>query len=229
VVWSHDRATPPDGVVGTDFRHAVEFSRSGRAPSAAFRLVSGATRVTLRGWLRGVKLGGLPHHPHRQSHTRRRAARCRGSREVPGPTRRTGSYPVAWHTVRSQGRPSQIGCGPRCPASVRPHWTTLEPPGPPSATLPPPRSFRTCGRSLDPFRRARPAPYLPRSRAHVAGHDQVGSRNGWGHPCSYRPPAPWASAQAAESQITWQPMASSIPIRRGPASRAHPARMAPAI
>src|SRR5215475_12948994 len=80
-----------DGVVGTDFRHAVEFSRSGRAPSTAFRLVSGATRVTLRGWLRGVKPGGLPHHPRPQPHTRRRTAHSRRSWEGLGLTRRTGS------------------------------------------------------------------------------------------------------------------------------------------
>ena len=68
-----------DGVVGTDFRHAVEFSRSGRAPSRAFRLVSGATRVTLRGWLRGVKPGGLPHHPRPRPSTRGGTACRRGS------------------------------------------------------------------------------------------------------------------------------------------------------
>jgi hypothetical protein len=46
---------------GTNFRHAVEFSRSGRAPSRPLRGRSGATRATLPGQLRAVKHD--PHHP----------------------------------------------------------------------------------------------------------------------------------------------------------------------
>jgi hypothetical protein len=40
-----DRPQPPrTGFVGTDFRHAVEFSRSGRAPVLGLSAVLGATR-----------------------------------------------------------------------------------------------------------------------------------------------------------------------------------------
>src|SRR5262245_48149314 len=40
---------------GTNFRHAVEFSRSGRTPLRPFRTASGATHETLLGRLRSVK------------------------------------------------------------------------------------------------------------------------------------------------------------------------------
>src|SRR5215213_364099 len=36
-----DPQNPRTGFVGTDFRHAVEFSRSGRAPIKVSRLISG--------------------------------------------------------------------------------------------------------------------------------------------------------------------------------------------
>ena len=55
------RASPRTGFFGIDFWHAVEFSRSGRAPIRAFRLVLGATvRIYPGGWRVSNRLRSLP-------------------------------------------------------------------------------------------------------------------------------------------------------------------------
>ncbi len=60
-MYQRNRGARPDGrarrglTYGTNFRHAVEFSRSGRTPSRPFRTGSGATHETLLGRFRSVK------------------------------------------------------------------------------------------------------------------------------------------------------------------------------
>jgi len=151
---------PRTGFVGTDFRHAVEFSRSGRAPSTAFRLISGATHDTLRGWLRGVKPGGLPHHPRPRSRARggprvggeggwprsdpvcnRLGSPRRGTRYVTGPAESNPlggrTAPVSEWTQRPASRSAHVSCNPP--------GQRVFPPGPPPAGLERGRCLRVHG------------------------------------------------------------------------------------
>src|SRR4051794_13290756 len=82
----HACAHPMTGLFGTDFWHAVEFSRNGRAPVAAVQTLTGATPhgATAPRYVRGssaVKAAAFGHTP-------RACDRQRGDRAVevaPGP------------------------------------------------------------------------------------------------------------------------------------------------
>jgi len=91
---SDDRPQPPrTGFVGTDFRHAVEFSRSGRAPIEASRPVSGQLAKRYAAGFAVSNPEVPPPHPCRP--------RCRPWSGGVGPLRLGGGPPAfgAWTTL----------------------------------------------------------------------------------------------------------------------------------
>src|SRR5215475_4643259 len=92
---------------GTNFRHAVEFSRSGRTPSRPFRTASGATHETLLGRLRSVK-PGTARFPLGLAGADNRVARTWGMVR-PGPPERfrapervDSNTPIRWRPTGGQ-------------------------------------------------------------------------------------------------------------------------------
>jgi hypothetical protein len=123
---------------GTNFRHAVEFSRSGCAPSRTFSGRSGATRDTLPGWCSPVKPGTfqlpawsnqLRQSPAVRSHLEECSSSPRG---LPGDPPERFSVPARSGVVRtrrtlaSAGTQSQIApvsrVSPPCFRGFRPDF-----------------------------------------------------------------------------------------------------------
>jgi hypothetical protein len=75
---------PGTGLIGIDFRHAVEFSRSGRAPEAGLPAVLGGNPSTLAERPSPGKPGRDPHLPHAPA---RRQQVLAPSRSFVGPPR----------------------------------------------------------------------------------------------------------------------------------------------
>src|SRR4029453_19067305 len=89
------------GLLGTDFRHAVEFSKSGRATTRPFRAPSLAGCPTLRRFPAAPHRGAGPADlPVRAAHGEQYTTISGRARGGPGPIRRLA---VSLRTVRGRG------------------------------------------------------------------------------------------------------------------------------